>query len=125
MIPVYQPTPIHAILLLVGLWLLAKGIRTLRRRAKSTPLKGPPSKSLIFGNSYFLRRQKDHDASPVYEEWAEQYGVVFSTPTVLGKTKVILCDPKAIQHLYSKETYGYVQSPMSKNVISNMVCILI
>ena len=69
--------------------------------------------------------QKDHDASPVYEEWAEQYGVVFSTPIALGKTRVILCDPKAIQHLYSKETYGYIQSPMTKIFINNMVCILI
>ena len=69
--------------------------------------------------------QKDHDPSPVYEEWAEQYGAVFSTPIALGRTKVMLCDPKAIQHLYSKETYGYVQTSMSKTIISNMVCILI
>lgn len=122
MIPV---SPLNGILLLVGLWLLSKGVRILRRRAKSTPLKGPPSKSLIFGNSHFLMGQKDHDPSPVYEEWAEKYGAVFSTPITLGRTKVMLCDPKAIQHLYSKETYGYVKSPMNKILINNMACILI
>jgi hypothetical protein len=125
MIPVYQITPLRAIILLVGLWLLTKVVCSLRRRAKSTPLKGPPSKSLIFGNSRFLIGQNEHDPSRVYEEWTEQYGAVFSTPIALGLTKVIVSDPKAIQHIYSMDTYRYIQVPMTKTFINNMVWIMI
>jgi hypothetical protein len=112
----------YVVLLLAGFWLLAKGIRILRRRAKTTQLRGPPSRSLIFGNSRFLGSQTD--VAHIYEEWAEQYGAVFCVPTVLGGTTVMICDPKAIQHCYSRETYGYVQNPMGRAMINDMVFIL-
>src|ERR1700723_2507302 len=100
MAPVRHITILNAILLLVVVWLMSKGVRILRHRRKATQLKGPPSKSLIFGNSRFLSGQKD--VAHLYEEWAEQYGDVFCIPTTLGGTTMIACDPKAIQHLYSK-----------------------
>jgi len=121
MIPVHQMTLLDTAVLLGGLCLLLISVRILLwHRAKGTRLRGPSSKSLIFGNSNFLRQQKD--SALVYEEWAEQYGDVFCTPIALGKTQVILCDPKAIQHFYSKETYGYVQNAINRFLLSNMVC---
>jgi len=128
MAPVHQPPAfsvgllLNVVSLLVGLWLLLRSIRILRARAKFTLLRGPESKSLIFGNSHFLRYQKD--VPLVYEEWAEQYGHVFRVPIALGKTQVILCDPKAIQHFYSKDTYGYVHGAMTRFLVINMVCVL-
>lgn len=123
MTPVRRITALDFVLLVIGIWLLSRGVRILRRRAKTTPLKGPASKSLVFGNSRFLSTQKDSDAALVYEEWAEQYGAVYRVPTTFGGTKVILCDPKAIQHFYSKDTYGYVQNPMARIFLGNIVCL--
>jgi hypothetical protein len=111
---------IQTILLFIVLWLLSKISRILLRVSKTTPLKGPKNKSWIFGNSHF-QLSAHEDAALMYEEWAEQYGVVYRTATALGGTKIILCDPKAIQHFYSKETYGYFRKPAVRIQINNMV----
>ena len=82
-------------LLLVGLCqLLSKGVHSLRRH-KTTRLKGPASKSLIFGIS-----SKQKDTSVVYEEWAEQHGSVLGTLIAMGASKVVLWDP----------TVGYIHN---------------
>jgi len=112
---------LHGLLLLVGLWVLSTAIRILRRRAKTTQLKGPASKSLIFGVSRFVREHDDPGLK--YEEWAEQYGAVFRMPMAFGATKILLCDPKAIQHFYSRETYGYNRNAMARIFLDDMVFI--
>ncbi|KIM75166.1 hypothetical protein PILCRDRAFT_79346 [Piloderma croceum F 1598] len=112
-------TLLNAAVLISGLYLLSISVCILWHHTKGTRLRGPSSKSLIFSNSHFLRQQKD--ITLVYEEWAEQYGGVFCTPIALGMTQVILCDPKAIQHFYSKETYGYIQNAISRFLINNMI----
>jgi len=44
----------------------------------------------------------------IYEQWANEYGLVFGVPTTLGGNKIVLlCDPKAIAHFYAKETWTY------------------
>lgn len=119
MAPVRKITSLDVFILFVGLWLASKGVRILRRRSKTTRLKGPASRSWIFGVARFLRESGDE--ALVYEEWAEQYGVVFRMPMALGSSRVVLCDPKAIQHFYSKETYGYVQNATTRIFISDML----
>ena len=114
-----QITALDVTVLFVGAWWLTRVARTLRRRTKTTPLKGPASKSFIFGNSHFLSVQED--PALAYEEWAEQYGAVYRTPMALGGTHVVLCDPQGIQHLFSKEPYGYIHSPSDKILIETMV----
>ncbi|KIM79200.1 hypothetical protein PILCRDRAFT_10611 [Piloderma croceum F 1598] len=114
-----QQTFFEVIILLAGLWLLSKGVRILRRPAKTTRLKGPESKSLVFGNSRFLSSQQD--VAPVLEEWAERYEAMFRIPEVLGRTTIILCDPKAIQHFYSKETYVYVHDALGKALTADIL----
>jgi hypothetical protein len=111
---------ISIVLPIVGLWLISQVIHFVRRCAKTTLLKGPPRKSLIFGASRFI--QESEDSALVYEQWAEEYGVAFRVPIVLGRSVLVLCDPKAIQHFYSKETFVYVQAPMTKILIENFVC---
>src|SRR5882762_1687160 len=83
-----QQTSFEVIILLSGFWLLSKGVRIPCRPAKTTRLKGPESKSLVFGNSRFLSSQQD--VAPVLEEWAECYGAVFRIPEVLGRTTIRL-----------------------------------
>ncbi|KAJ7824650.1 cytochrome P450 [Mycena leptocephala] len=97
--------------------LLASGVICfiLARRfwgGRATPLKGPPSKNLLFGQMLYLMRAPD--IGVVYEEWAHEYGSVFSIPTGLGGRKVVLTDPKALTHFSAKETYGYIHSPQAK-----------
>ncbi|KAJ7682538.1 cytochrome P450 [Mycena polygramma] len=81
---------------------------------RSTPLKGPPSTvgNFVFGMLPFLKTMPDVGA--VYEEWAAQYGAVFSMPGILGSRTVVLTDPKAIAHFSAQETYGYVGTPPTK-----------
>ncbi|KIM86964.1 hypothetical protein PILCRDRAFT_815408 [Piloderma croceum F 1598] len=128
MAPTQQLGFIDASLLLVGLWLSLKVIRILLRGPKNTQLNGPPSESWIFGFSHFTNTE---DPSVAYEQWAEQYGAVFRIPIAIylsitsrlaiGQTKIIICDPKAIQHIYSKSTYGYVNSQLRKNELNSIM----
>ncbi|KAF8224488.1 cytochrome P450 [Tricholoma matsutake] len=76
------------------------------RRSRTTKFKGPPRKSFLFGYSNVLFSASQH--SDRIEEWETQYGHVFQVPTVLGlKDSLVLCDPKAILHVYSNDTYTY------------------
>jgi hypothetical protein len=120
MAPIQHITSFNLVLLLIVVLLLSKVIRLFRRRANPTQLKGPESKSLIFGVSHLVS-ERDENASLVYEQWAERYGGVFRIPIAMGDTKVVLCDPKAIQHFASKDTVGYVRSARDKTITNNVV----
>ncbi|KZT67044.1 cytochrome P450 [Daedalea quercina L-15889] len=102
-----------------ALWLLSKAVQHLRQRTRSTRLEGPPNPSFLFGAARFIT--KAPDGGDLYEEWSEKYGPVFSIPATLGLSRVALCDPKAVLHFFSRETYGYVQSTMTKRAIENLV----
>ena len=119
---------IDIVLLLVGLWLLLKAIRILLRNPIATRLRGPPSESWIFGFSHFINTK---DPSIAYEQWAEQYGGVYCIPVAIylsitsrfatGQTKMMICDPKAIQHIYSKTSFRYVLSRSRKRELNSVV----
>jgi hypothetical protein len=123
-----QVAVLDAFLLLVGLWLSLKAIRILLRGPNATRLKGPPSKTWIFGFSHFINT---NDPSVAYEQWAEQYGGIYRIPIAIylsitsrlaaGQTMTMVYDPKAIQHIYSKTTFGYVHSRLRKNDIDRLV----
>ncbi|KAJ7739978.1 cytochrome P450 [Mycena maculata] len=85
----------------------------------STALKGPSSSNFFFGMMPYIMKAPDSGA--VYEEWAATYGSVFSIPALLGRRTVILTDPKALQHFFSRETYGYVQTPNSKRFLEKLI----
>ncbi|KAJ7089567.1 cytochrome P450 [Mycena epipterygia] len=94
----------------------------LFRRAshrRSTALKGPSSSNFFFGVMPYLMKAPDSGA--VYEEWAAEYGSVFSIPSILGSRRIILTDPKAISHYFTKETYGYVQATTAKRFLDRII----
>jgi len=103
-----------------ALWTFVKVIRALRWRLKTTQLRGPPRTSLIYGVSNDLASSKD--SAMMYEHWAQEYGAVYMTPSVLGQTKIVLNDPRAIAHFYARESWTYVQTPLSLTVIENLAC---
>ncbi|KAG1766145.1 cytochrome P450 [Suillus occidentalis] len=120
-IPVPSPLGLWTIVRSVGafnaacsfaaLWAFVKILRALRWRLKTTQLRGPPRTSLIYGVSHDLASSQDSGA--MYERWATEYGVAFMIPSVLGQTRVVLYDPRAIAHFYARETWTYVQTPLS------------
>jgi hypothetical protein len=95
----------------VALWALVKVSRALRWRLKTTQLRGPPRTSLIYGVSHDLTSSQD--SGGMYERWAAEYGVAYMIPSILGQTRIVLCDPRAIAHFYARETWTYVQTPVS------------
>ncbi|KAI6136084.1 cytochrome P450 [Pisolithus sp. B1] len=99
-------TPVGVAAGIAVLWILRTSSRIIRNKPKTTGLRGPPRKSLIFGWSMDLLHSED--TGSVYEEWAREYGVVYEVPTTLGGRKIMLCDPRALAHFYSKETWTYV-----------------
>lgn len=102
-------------------WLLYKVTQRLRRLAHShtTPLAGPPNPSLIFGVGRILSSAQN--PALIYEQWAEKYGPVYRVPAFFGYTRIVLCDPKAVQHFYSRETFEYRLTKLSKRLTENIV----
>ncbi|KAL4064491.1 cytochrome P450 [Scleroderma yunnanense] len=110
-------TVFDAAAVIAAFWTLRIAIRVARRTFKTTRLRGPPRKSLIFGASKDLL--KSSDAGSIYEGWAKEYGPVYEVPTTLGGNKIVLCDPKSIAHYYSRETWTYVLLPSTTRFIKN------
>ncbi|KIL62637.1 hypothetical protein M378DRAFT_108174 [Amanita muscaria Koide BX008] len=51
------------------------------------------------------------------EKWANEYGSVYKLPIGLGRSHVILCDPKAITHFHAKDGFTYLRHPFLKAVL--------
>ncbi|OJA11550.1 hypothetical protein AZE42_10451 [Rhizopogon vesiculosus] len=104
--------------ILAALWALVKVLRAARWRMKTTQLRGPPRTSVIYGISKDLMASTNSGA--MYECLAEEYGVVYKIPTVLGRSEIVLCDPKTIAHFYARETWTYVHTPLSLTVLNGL-----
>ncbi|KAJ7124519.1 cytochrome P450 [Mycena epipterygia] len=100
------------------LWVSYKSLRHGARRlySKATILKGPASKSFLFGLSAYLMHVPD--TGVVYDEWARIYGAGFQVPTAFWGTNFVICDPKAIAHVLSHETTVYLKTPVWKSFTS-------
>ena len=102
-----------------AIWTLLRWLRKSHRKLRTTQLRGPPSESFLYGVG---KRILDDEASgAVYEAWAQEYGSVYEVPSTLGTKRIVLCDPKAIAHFYSKDTWSYVQTPSIKKITANLV----
>ncbi|RDB20227.1 hypothetical protein Hypma_012646 [Hypsizygus marmoreus] len=73
-----------------------------------------PTTSSWFGFSAQIIDTLDH--GQLFEDWERQHGSVFQLPTLFGMKVVILCDPKAVAHFFSKDTYTYRQTPATRVV---------
>ncbi|KAG6909218.1 hypothetical protein DXG01_001525 [Tephrocybe rancida] len=106
----------------LGAWLVYKILRAASakwRGVQTTALRGPPSKSFLFGLVRVLRESEDQ--SVLTEQWANEYGSAFAVPGALGSKRVVIVDPKAVTHFYSKETFGYIQTPLARSFIERLV----
>ncbi|KAJ6562392.1 cytochrome P450 [Mycena capillaripes] len=118
--PVHQLGVSDVLILAASLWLVTKIVRRIANRnsTQGTRLNGPPNESLIFGLNRHLAQAPD--SGVVYQEWATKYGPVFEIPTAFRGHKIILCDPKAVNHFYSMERSVYVKSKHLRTVIANL-----
>jgi hypothetical protein len=109
-------------LVLLALWLVTKLYSYVWHTSHSggTKLRGPPSKSRLFGLSQYLAGTKDVGA--VYEEWAARYGPVYEIPDTFGSKKIVLTDPKALTHFYNSERTVYVKTEVDRLFIDKIVC---
>ena len=112
-------TVLDATVAITTIWALYAAILSARRKFKTTSLRGPPRSSLIYGASKDLL--KSIDAGSTFEQWAKEYGPVYEVPTILGGSKIVLCDPKAIAHYYAKETWTYIPLPATRRFMRRNV----
>jgi hypothetical protein len=97
-----------------AVWTLLRWLRTSRQRLRTTQLRGPPSETFLYGVGARIHDAKDSGA--MYEAWAQEYGQVYTVPSTLGSTRIVLCDPKALAHFYAKETWTYMQIPFTEQI---------
>ncbi|KAJ7598450.1 cytochrome P450 [Mycena floridula] len=116
---VAQLNAFNLIALGLSTWIISKLVQRLIRNSYATPLRGPTSSpSFLYG--YQLKIVEDqNETATLYQDWATEYGSVFSIPWIMGEsTRIVLMDPKAIAHFYARGEAGYTQTQASRNVIA-------
>ncbi|KAI6136080.1 cytochrome P450 [Pisolithus sp. B1] len=108
-------TLIDVVAVIATIWALRGALRVARRTFRTTRLRGPPRTDLVFGVSKQIIESTDTAA--LYEAWAGKYGVVYEVPTTLGGRKIMLSDPRALTHLFSKDGWSYVLIDETRLVI--------
>ncbi|KAF9530906.1 cytochrome P450 [Crepidotus variabilis] len=110
----------HVSLIALGvLLLLLFGMSRKSKNIKGTSLNGPISPSFLFG--YYRQLTESEDDAAMYEEWAKAYGPAYVVPGGFGTKNIVICDPRANAHFYSKETFGYVQTKLARIFIENLM----
>ena len=90
-----------------------------RNRRRTPKLSGPPRASWLFGAGQPLFDSSD--PAIVYENWEKKYGAVYEVPSSLGSRILVLADPKAIAHVFAKDTSTYYKPQWIKTFISRIV----
>ncbi|KAG6332359.1 hypothetical protein ID866_6731 [Astraeus odoratus] len=108
----YPPTAWHVVYAVITIVAFRISVSAARRRFKTTDLRGPPRTSFIYGIA--KDAAKSADAGSMYEAWIKDYGAVFEVPVALGRTAIMLCDPKALQHYCARETWTYIALPSTR-----------
>ncbi|KAI6040775.1 cytochrome P450 [Pisolithus marmoratus] len=107
---------IHIAVGLAAVWVLRVAIHATRKKPRKTRLRGPKSPSLWFGVGKELFESPDMGA--MFEAWSKEYGMAYEIPMLCGGTRTVLCDPKAVAYLFTKDTWSYVIMPGLKVVLA-------
>ncbi|PIL36501.1 cytochrome P450 [Ganoderma sinense ZZ0214-1] len=117
---IVSPLPLWQVAaVLLAVYFAHSALRARRKAARETPLGCPPRQSWLFGVRKLFANNPD--AGSLYEAWIDQYGSVYRVPAPLGRTQVVLTDPKAIAHFYSVETWTYVQTKLARVAIEGLL----
>ncbi|KAI6004500.1 cytochrome P450 [Pisolithus orientalis] len=104
---------------LATIWALCTAIWATQKNSRTTKLRGPKRTNLLFGVSTELFGSPDSGA--IFEAWSKEYGVAYEIPMMCGKQRIVLCDPKALAYLFSKDTWSYAGIPGVKASIARRV----
>ncbi|KAJ7580698.1 cytochrome P450 [Mycena floridula] len=105
----------------VSSWILFKVIQRLIQNSYATPLPGPTKNpSFLYGYQLETFAFDQAKTAALYENWAAEYGSVYSVPWMLGGKRIVLMDPKAIAHFYARGEAGYTQAPAARTFIARM-----
>ncbi|KAK0482217.1 cytochrome P450 [Armillaria novae-zelandiae] len=77
---------------------------------------GPESKSFLYGN---LPELLQAQAAEVDFKWQQMYGDVIRIRAPLGEDRLLISDPKALQHIYHTASYRFPK-PQSRVQISRL-----
>ncbi|KAI6101623.1 cytochrome P450 [Pisolithus croceorrhizus] len=102
------PSTLVILYITVGLatvWALRTAFQATGKKSRTTKLRGPKSNNLLFGVSKELF--KSPDVGGIFEAWSKEYGVAYEMPMICGEKRIALCDPRAVAHLFSKDTWTY------------------
>lgn len=102
-----------------ALVLLALHIYRSHSRPRTTRLRGPDSKSFVFGVTEDIF--KSTDLGELHRNWEKAHGAVYQIPHTLGSTMLVLGDPKGIAHVLAKDTTTYHQRQLIKVFLKAMV----
>lgn len=81
-------------------------------------LKGPSTDSFLAGNwSEFSR----HDLVFVILRWIETYGETFRLWAFLGKPRLLVTDPVALDHIFVKRAYDYPKHPSAIRLLGQLM----
>src|ERR1700733_2749054 len=92
--------------------LVAIRIYQSRRRLRTPQLQGPRSQGFLFGIT--KKVFPSSDIGFVYQDWERTYGPVYEIPASFGSRHVVLSDPNAIAHFFSKDTTTYHQPAVQR-----------
>ncbi|KAI6122408.1 cytochrome P450 [Pisolithus croceorrhizus] len=101
---------------LATVWALRTAIQATGKKPRTTKLRGPKSNNLLFGVSKELFESTDMGG--MFEAWSKEYGVVYEIPMIYGEKRIALCDPRAVAHLLSKDTWAYIGVKGMKEAIA-------
>ena len=99
--------------------LLGVHIYRSRSRPRTTRLRGPVSKSFVFGVTAEILNATD--VGELHRSWEKAHGAVYEIPHTLGSKMLILGDPKAIAHVFAKDTTTYYQRQVVKVLLTAWV----
>ncbi|KAJ7598521.1 cytochrome P450 [Mycena floridula] len=118
---VAQLSAFNLIALGLSTWIFSKLVQRLIRNSYATPLRGPTSSpSFLYGYQFKIVEDQNETAT-LYQDWATEYGSVFSIPWIMGEsTRTVLMDPKAIAHFYARGEAGYTQPQVVRKAIARI-----
>ncbi|KAJ6538383.1 cytochrome P450 [Mycena vulgaris] len=95
---------------IAGYWLI-KYLREVR-------LQGPPSHSFLFGHTKEIMGSQS--PADLYDGWAQTYRSVYRVRGPLGTDRIVVCDPKAIAHVYALDSWKYCHTPLARRQLSSL-----
>ncbi|KAI6100332.1 cytochrome P450 [Pisolithus sp. B1] len=104
---------------LATVWALRTAFQATGKKSRTTKLRGPKSNNLLFGVSKELFESPD--IGGMFEAWSKEYGVAYEIPMICGEKRIALCDPRAVAHLFSKDTWTYFGMKSLKEFVAQRV----